>query len=57
MYRVVVLSGAALLAPYHVAVAEPVTADPVVVTATRTAVTADDALASVTRITRPNIEQ
>ena len=58
MHRVVlVLSGAALLAPYHVAIAKPTTANPVIVTATRTAVTADDALASVTIITRQDIER
>ncbi|MFP5349284.1 MAG: TonB-dependent vitamin B12 receptor [Gammaproteobacteria bacterium] len=58
MYRVVaVLSGAALVAPLHVVVAEPTTTDPVVVTATRTARTADETLASVSVITRADIER
>ena len=53
---VAVLSSGHLLAFSFVAVAAT-TSDPVVVTATRTAATADDALASVTVITRQDIER
>ncbi len=56
MHRVVlVLSSGLVLAPPHLAHAE--SADPIVVTATRTARTADDSLAAVTVLTRDDIEQ
>jgi len=57
MHRVAtVLSSGCLLAFSHFAAAAA-TSDPVIVTATRTAVTADQALASVTVITREDIER
>lgn len=57
MYRVVAVLGSSLPLAFSPLAIAATTSDPVVVTATRTAVTADDALASVTVITRNDIER
>lgn len=57
MYRVVAVLGSSLPLAFSPLAIAATTSDPVVVTATRTAVTADQALASVTVLTREDIER